>query len=76
MRPKKKITVSDVMHGLVMVVGVEAFIITMTSKFYCFYLEKKMNCIIKADDRAGRGGRGRGGLGFQSTKGKLQLKRI
>ena len=28
------------MHGLVMVVGVEVFIITMTSKFYCFYLEK------------------------------------
>lgn len=39
--PEKKIAASDVMHGLVMVVGVEAFIITMTSKFYCFYLEKK-----------------------------------
>ena len=38
--PEKKIAASDVMHGLVMVVAVEAFIITMTSKFYCFYLEK------------------------------------
>ena len=38
--PEKKIAVSDVMHGLVTVVGVEVFIITMTSKFYCFYLEK------------------------------------
>lgn len=69
MRPKKKITVTDVMHGLVMVVGVEALIITMTSKFDCFYLEKKMNCIIKADDRAGRGGEGEGGWDFSPQRG-------
>lgn len=62
------------MHGLVMVVGVEVFIITITSKFYCF-TKKRMNCIIKADDRAGGGGRGRGrGVGISVHKGEATIE--